>query len=413
VTFAHRPAERAGYAITYHGLRTDRSSFDGPGGVSFEPAGSVRSDFDGRIHTLGARVDFRVGPYNFFDAGYEYEHESFVNRSFQVDRSANSTVDVTQRSHAFFIQDQIRLLDDRLQLSAAFRVQRFTLDEPVFTPAASAPYAGVSFEAPPAAYTGDGSIAYLFRSTGTKLRAHVGNGYRAPSLYERFGTYFDSFFGYSTYGDPRLRPDRSIAADAGIDQTFASGRARASATYFYTRLQEVVAFDFSGAIDPATDPFGRFGGYLNTRGGLARGVELSFDAAPTSRTDLAVTYTYTNADQRKPLVGDVIRSFGIPDHQFTLVATQRVGRAFQVTFDLVASSDYLAPLFDPSTFASRAYRFEGIVKADLVAGYTLGLSDTKSLRFYGKVENLFDRDYYENGFRTPGATGTGGVEFRF
>jgi vitamin B12 transporter len=413
VTFAHRPAERFGYTVTYHGLRTDRSNFEGPGGVSFEPAGSVRSDYDGRIHTLGARADFRVGPYNFLDAGYELERERFVNRSFQVDSSIGSDVDVTQRSHAFFVQDQVRLLEDRLQISAALRAQFFSLDEPIFTPTSSAPYAGLEFEAPPDAYTGDGSIAYLFRSTGTKIRAHAGNGYRAPSLYERFGTYFDSFFGYSTYGDPRLRPDRSIAVDAGIDQSLFDNRARASATYFYTRLQEIIVFDFSGAIDPATDPFGRFAGYLNTRGGLARGVELSFDAAPTSRTDIAVAYTYTNADQRAPLVGDIIRSFGIPDHQFSLVATQRFGRAFQVTFDLAASSDYLAPIYDPATFASRAYRFEGIVKADVVAGYTLALSDTKRLRFFGKVENLFDREYYENGFGTPGVAGVGGVELRF
>ena len=137
------------------------------------------------------------------------------------------------------------------------------------------------------------------------------------------------------------------------------------------------------------------------------------DAAPTSRTDLSVAYTYTNADERRPIVGDVIRSFGIPDHQFSLVATERLGRAVQVTFDLVASSDYLAPVFDPQTFTSRAYRFDGIVKADLAAGYTLSLSDTKSLRFYGKVDNMFDREYYESGFRTPGAVGVGGVQFQF
>ncbi len=70
----------------------------------------------------------------------------------------------------------------------------------------------------------------------------MGRGYRAPSLYERFGSGFDSFFGYTTYGDPRLAPEHSIAFDAGIDQTFAKGRVRASATYFYTTLQQVIAF---------------------------------------------------------------------------------------------------------------------------------------------------------------------------
>ncbi len=194
-------------------------------------------------------------------------------------------MDVTQSSHAVFVQDQLRFMQDRLQISAAFRAQFFSLRQPQFTPAASAPYSGIAFQSPPNAYTGDGSIAYMFRSSGTKVRAHVGNGYRAPSLFERFGTFFSSF-GYSVFGDPRLAPDRSIAVDAGIDQTFSRNRVRASATYFYTHLQKVIIFDFSGLIDPVTDPFGRFGGYVNTDGGIARGVELSLSAAPTRTLNL-------------------------------------------------------------------------------------------------------------------------------
>jgi iron complex outermembrane receptor protein len=270
----------------------------------------------------------------------------------------------------------------------------------------------MTFQAPPTAYTGDGSIAYLFRRSGTKVRAHVGNGYRAPSLFERFGTSFGSF-GYSVYGDPGLRPDRSIAVDAGIDQTFYRNRARASATYFYTRLQQVIIFDFSGAISPATDPFGRFGGYRNTNGGIARGVELSLTAAPTRTLNLSAAYTYTKSLQRTPQVPGVLRSLVIPDHQFSLVATQRFGRRVLVNFDLSASSDYLAPIFDPNTFVSRAYRFRGLAKADLGGSYTLPLNESSSLRFFGYVDNLFGREYFESGFRTPGRTGRAGASLSF
>ncbi len=336
---------------------------------------------------------------NFITGGYEFENENFRNLSFQVNPADNSTVDVTQRSHALFVQDQLRFLEDRLQISLAFRTQFFSLQQPKFTPAASAPYSGMVFQSPPTAYTGDGSIAYMFRSSGTKLRAHVGNGYRAPSLFERFGTFFGSF-GYSVFGDPRLRPDRSIAVDGGIDQTFFQNRVRASATYFYTRLQEVIIFDFSGAIDPATDPFGRFGGYRNTNGGISRGVELSMTATPTRTLNVSAAYTYTKSLQRTPQVAGVLRSLVIPDHQFSLVATQRFGRRVLVNFDLAASSDYLAPILDPNTFSSRAYRFRGLAKADLGGSYTLPFGESRSLRFFGYVDNLFDREYFESGFRT-------------
>jgi iron complex outermembrane receptor protein len=414
VTFAERPSERFGYSVTYQGLSTRNSFRDGPGhsggpaDFPFEPSGATRNDFDGSTNTVNARTDFRLAAHNFITAGYEFERETYLNRSFDVTPDGNSTVDVSERSHALFAQDQLRFFEDRLQLSAAFRAQTFRLSAPRFTPSAGAPYSNISFVSPPAAYTGDGSIAYLFRTSGTKLRAHVGNAYREPSLFERFGT---SFFGgfFSALGDPRLAPERSIAFDAGVDQSLGAGRARLSATYFYTRLQEVVGFG-----DTPNDPFGRlFGGFLNTGGGLARGLELAGDVAPARALDLFASYTYTNSDQRRPQIENILRSLAIPNHQFTLVATGRFGRRVAAGFSLVASGDYLAPIFDDRTFRTRAYRFAGMRRADLTAGYTLPLSESRSLRLFGKVENLFDREYYENGFRTPGINGRAGAALNF
>ena len=415
VIFTQRPTESFGYTVSYQGLATNRSSINGPLGVGFQPfGGSTRSDFDARIHTLNARVDIQAGQFNYITGGYEFENESFTNPSFQVNPADNSDVDVSQRSHALFVQDQLRLVDDRLQIAGAFRAQFFKLNEPRFTPAASAPYTGITFQSPPAAYTGDGSIAYTFRSSGTKLRGHVGNGYRAPSLFERFGTAFDSFFGYSIFGDPRLKPERTIAFDAGIDQTLANNRVRVSATYFYTQLRQVIIFDFSGLIDFTTDPFGRFGGYLNTNGGIARGAEVELRATPTRTLNLTAAYTFTKAQQRTPQVPGTIRSLVIPDHQFSIVATQRIGRRLMINFDFSASSNYLGAIFDPVTFASRGYRFKGLAKADLGASYSLPLGDDKrQLRFFGYVDNLFDREYFESGFRTPGRTGRAGASFVF
>jgi iron complex outermembrane receptor protein len=415
-TFAQQLGERASYAVTYHGLVTRNAFRDGPATPGdaadnpFEPQAPTLNAFEGAIHTLNARADFRLGRRQQVTVGYEFERESYLNRSLPGDPAANSLVETDERSHTFFVQDQLRLLDDRLQLSAAFRAQTFALSAPRFTPTAGAPYNSVAFVSPPNAYTGDGSIAYLFRSTGTKLRGHVGNGYRKPSLFERFGTFFSTFTGtFDPLGDPRLAPERSIAFDAGVDQTLGGERVRLSATYFYTRLQEVVGFG-----DTPNDPFGRlFGGFLNTGGGLARGLELSGTFAPTRSLDLFASYTYTNSDQRRPQIGDILRSLSIADHQLTLVATQRLGERLTINFDLTASSDYLAPIFDNRTFTSRAFSFGGIRRADLTAGYNLPLAEGRSLRLFGKIENLFDQDYFENGFRTPGASARAGAALGF
>ncbi len=409
LNFTQRLNDRASYRLSYHRVNADRSFLDGPRGIGAfgEPDFTSISDFAGDTDTFTARTDLQLGSANLLTAGYEFERESYAD--FSTDESPHpplGSLDIRQRSHTFFAQNQTRLLADRLQLSLAFRVQGFDLSAPRFgggTPR----YGGVSFDAPPNAYTGDGSVAYFFGATNTKLRAHVGNGYRAPSLYERFGA---GFFGgsFTPYGDPRLKPERSIAVDGGIDQTFLRGRARVSATYFYTRLQNIINF---GSLPPG-DPFNRpFGGYLNLGGGLARGVELSAEISPARSTDIFASYTYINADQRAPSAAGYLTVPGTSDHLFTLVATQRIGRRFDLTFDLAAVSNY-SPSF-PSPSFNTLYLFDGFVKADLVAGYTLPIDERRSVRIYGKVENIFDRSYFESGFRAPGAAFIGGAAFRF
>jgi len=410
LALTQRLNEAASYRISYQGVATSRAFRDGPGGVRFESPFSNLSRFDGRIDTLNARADLQLGRFNLFSAGYEFEREYYANvtRDENPDptQRADALTRIRQRSHTIFAQNQLRLLDNRFQLSAAARVQTFALSQPEFVGGAPQ-YRGVRVGAPPTAYTGDGSVSYFFATTSTKLRAHVGNGYRAPSPFERFGTSF--FFGsFSPFGDPRLRPDRSVAFDTGIDQTLAGGRVRASATYFYTQLQEVIVFDLSGFAD---DPFGRFIGYRNTGGSLARGVELSFTAAPIHTLDLSASYTYTNSDQRAPSVAGFLKTFGISDHMFTLAINQQIARRVNVVFDLFAAGQYAVPFF--ASGGNRAFIFDGPVKADLGVSYTLPVSGDRHIRFYGKVDNVFDRTYFENGFRAPGAIFVGGLTFRF
>ncbi len=411
LTLLGHPSQNLGYSLSYQGLATNRIFGNGPAGIGFQPTGSTRSDFDGRIQTLNAHVDYQLGLFNLVSGGYEFEDENFSTLSLaRLNPAATSSADVSQRSNTFFVQDQARLFGDRIVISGAFRVQAFSLLQPRFAPVASAPYRNTTFPSPPTAYTGDGSIAYVLRQSGTKIRAHAGRGYRSPSLFERFGTGFDQDFGYFVYGDPRLRPERSIAIDGGIDQSFFHQRLRTSATYFYTRLQNVILFDFSGIINPSTDPFGRSGGYRNAKGGLARGLEFSSLLSANRSLDVSVSYTYANSLERTPIVRDILRSFIIPNHQVSVVVSQRIGQRVFVTFDLTASSNYLAQIFGGT---SRAYRFDGIKKAGLGVSYRIPLAEFRAVRFFAKAENLFNQTYYESGFRTPGATGVGGLQFEF
>jgi iron complex outermembrane receptor protein len=407
-----QPSPSLDYSISYQVEANGRTYYNGPAGVGYQPTSNTRSPYDGRIETVNAHAGYHLGRFNLLTAGYEFERENYANdNSQQYVPAAFSAVEATQLSHAVFVEDQIRLFGDRLQISGSARVQFFTVDAPVFSPAASAPYQGVAFGSPPNAYTGDGSIAYFFHGSGTKLRGHVGRGYRAPSLFERFGAGFDPVYGYSVYGDPRLTPEHSIGLDSGIDQTFLNGRLKTSATYFYTWLDDVIVFDTSGLINPATDPFGRSIGYINTRGGISRGVEFSAAGAPTRSLNVTAAYTYVNAIERTPIVSDVLQTFVVPRNQFSILATERVNSRLFLTFDTLDSSSYLAPIY--GSVITQVFQFEGIHRINAGVSYRVPLSEYRAVRFFARAENLTNQNYFESGFTTPGRTAIGGVQFQY
>ena len=185
-----RLSPTASWRVNYQTMTTDRDNRDGPAGVLFPPVWNNSNYFGGRIDTVQARTDFQLGGHNFITGAYEWEREAFDNHSTDQNPDPAQRVDarltINQQSNAAYIQDNIRLLDNRLQISLSGRTQGFSLDQPQF--AGGEPlYQGVQFQSPPRAWTGDASAAWYSRRSGTKFRAHTGNGYRAPSLYERSG----------------------------------------------------------------------------------------------------------------------------------------------------------------------------------------------------------------------------------
>ncbi|MGH9949381.1 MAG: TonB-dependent receptor plug domain-containing protein, partial [Pyrinomonadaceae bacterium] len=396
----------------YSGLKTSRTNENGVLGVGFQSAST--SIFDGQIHTANARFRWTQNQLNTLTFGYEFEKEKYGNDGFTPDDLGDFFTRAGQTSNTIFVNDLVSLNDGRLQLAGGFRAQFFGLDEPRFS-LLNASYENLVLSNPPSAVTFDGSASYYFSKSGTKLRTHIGNGYRVPSLFERFGSFFSSFGGadFFALGDPFLQPERTVAFDAGIDQDFAGGRARLSAAYFYSKLDRTIGFDnFAPDIGNTPRPFG---GYFNTRGGHARGAEFSGKFAPTKTTSIFASYTYTKSEQREPQVfgSGILSTLGIPNNQFTLNATQRFGK-FWVNFDLLVASSYLAPIFSNTFFDTYIYRFDGNRRGDLTAGYTFPLGKSKmNLRVFGTVENVFDNEYYENGFRTVGRNARIGANFSF
>ncbi|MCR8825754.1 TonB-dependent receptor plug domain-containing protein [Pseudosulfitobacter koreensis] len=136
-----------------------------------------------------------------------------------------------------------------------------------------------------------GRLAANWRvTTDTTLRAAIGTGFRAPSLYELF---------HPVYGNPTLEQEESRSAEIGVEHRLAMG-AEIKATAFYTEIDNLI--QFSG------------GGYNQVPGtSTSQGVELAGRVALAAGTDLFGSYTYTDAEDANG--NQLIR---VPEHDFVL-----------------------------------------------------------------------------------------------
>jgi iron complex outermembrane receptor protein len=407
---------------SYQRVHTNRIFRNGPAGAGSQPRVSNFSQFRGDADTADGRLSWRAAEWISLSGGYEFEREDYLNADdnrLPAPGTVSTRTTATQRSHATYFAMQNMLARRRLQLSFSGRAQTFSLGRPNFLYTGTADnYSAVAIANPPRALTGDAAISYFIARTATKLRAHGGNAYRAPGLYERFGSgfYYNSTtdtVAFSPYGDPRLAPDRYNSGDAGIDQYLLGEKVRLSATWFYTRIVQITQFDSaSNAVRAATDPFGRSSGYFNGAGGTSRGAELSVEARPRRSSLVRASYTYVNADtDQDTAVRGFFQALSVPTHSFTAFWNQQLGRKTDVTFDLYHSGEYYNSL--SAAGRARAYLFPSLTKIDAVFSRDLHSGEKYQLKGYAKVENVLNQRYFENGFRAPRATFLTGVRILF
>jgi len=211
-------------------------------------------------------MDASLGSFQRIDAGYEFENEDFQNRLLPPAPTTSFFTDVAQRSNAVFVQDQLRFFKGHLQIAGAYRAQFFTLDQPLFQPVSGAPLP--EKRSPLRQPLRQAMLRQLTRSAGPAQRfalmrveatalPHCTNA--SESSTEVRATRFTA-----TRACVPIAPARSTEESTrGSGTRVCSSRQAIS----YTRLNETIIFDSSGAINAVTDPLGRSGGYRNTAEG--------------------------------------------------------------------------------------------------------------------------------------------------
>jgi vitamin B12 transporter len=234
--------------------------------------------------------------------------------------------------------------------------------------------------------------AYIVPVTDTKLKGSYGTGFKAPTLFQLFGS-FPPFF----FGNPNLRPETSTGYDVGFEQPLFDNRIRFGATYFHNDVKDfinptTIGFDTSQGFPIAIEQ------YQNVDSFESSGVEAFLAVIANEYLRFRADYTHTEvraseefALLRKPKDKASATAIYTPNTDLTLSAT------------VLHVSSWLDGL--RGNFQTRV-RMPGYTVVNLAANYVVNQHVTA----FARIDNLFDKRYQNpNGFEQTGFGIYGGI----
>jgi len=226
--------------------------------------------------------------------------------------------------------------------------------------------------------------AYIIWETGTKLKATIGTGFKAPSLYYLFDP---------SYGNPDLNPEKSIGWDAGIEQYLWDSKLIIGATYFENYFKDLFGFDENFRT-------------ININKAETRGVEFYFILNLLKEISTKGNFTYTDSKDK---------SMNSPDKDLPLLRRPKIKASYEVNYSFNDKANINGEIIyagerddkDFSQFPVQRVKLKGYSIVNLAASYKI----FEFLQLYARVENLFDTDYEEVlGYATPGLSGYAGIK---
>jgi vitamin B12 transporter len=308
-------------------------------GIDDVDTGSSENRFRPTILTGGFQTNYRLQEWSTSTFGFEYK-----NRQADTD-SGTTIIQETLRNVSTYFQQQVNFLDGRLWLVGGTRYDDYESFGTEWSPSVSA--------------------AYLIQKTNTRFKLSYAQGFKAPALNELF---------FGTFGNPNLKAETSWEFNGGVEQTL-FGLLNLGLTYFHRDVDDQIQAAFVGGSFVAQ----------NVNKVRVDGIEAFGSLELENGLSFHVNYTHLEIDAT---VGSVVRR---PRHRGNIVVNYQRNR-----FNINLATNIVGERDDFGGVKNLGY-----VKMDLASAYTLPwkIPGVKSLRLYGKIENLLDQDYEEaNGF---------------
>jgi vitamin B12 transporter len=359
----HAPSGAFSYRVAGAYVKDNQRFFDEPD--KFDPFGFTIARIPVELKTGEVQGNYSWRDLSVTTFGFEFKEKSadVQSHSESLFGSSRLAFNKSRDNFAYYLQERLRLLNERLFLTAGFRVD----DNEDF---------GTQV-------TPSWSLVYLIPQTGTKLKGGFAEGFRAPNFNELF---------FPNFGNPQLGPELSSEWDVGFEQNLWGQRFSLETVYFSRRVKGLIE---AVLVDPDTFTFQAQNlGRVDVQGvevtpvlRLLPGLTLSgsftfldfatkdgrLRSRPTGQGTVRITY------QRPVLRG--------ADDLLT----------FNLNLDVVGDRDDIDPL--------RGFRTNPMyARTDVAVSYTLPVNflSFSRLTVYSKISNLFDRSYHEVlGFRSP------------
>lgn len=210
--------------------------------------------------------------------------------------------------------------------------------------------------------------AYYIDETGTKIKFTFGTGYKAPSLYYIFDPLF---------GNPELKPEKSIGWDIGFDQYLNNGNINFGLVYFKLKFENMFGFDSNFKT-------------INIAEASSHGFELITTFKNLLQFDITANYTFTETkdeyDKSDDFGKNLIRR---PKHQASLNIYYKLNQKI----NLNAQFKYTGRRDDKdfSAYPANRVTLTDYTIVNLAGSYKL----SEYFEFTARIENLFDKKYEE------------------
>jgi len=228
---------------------------------------------------------------------------------------------------------------------------------------------------------------YIFENTGTKIKATLGTGFKAPSLYQLYapGTL------WGPVGNTDLKPERNLGWDAGLEQELFTGKLLVKATYFSNKFKDLIDFDYTK-------------GYINIGEASSQGTEFSLRVIPAKDMNFSASYTWCRA-QDDSTGQPLLRR---PEHKASL----------KIYYDGLKKTHMTLSLLYLGERQDNFYQNFQTVRVTLPDFTLINASISYDLfnyaQFFLRFDNILNSDYeLIKGYASPGFSVYGGLKLDF